>query len=418
MGLGSNGKAHRQRERRKSLTQPSKSQTRPGTQPPADAAVLSVVPAPSASARVRRRHRWIAGSFLLVVVVPVLITAGYLYGIARDQYASTVAFAVRTEDFTSGVELLGGVAELSGSGSADTDILYEYIQSQELVQALDRRLDLRGLYAKAEGDPVFAFDRDGSIEDLVTHWSRMTRIAYDSSTGLIELRTLAFDPVDAQMVAAAVLEESSTLVNALSAIAREDATRFAQEELDRAIERLKTARERLTEFRSRTQIVDPTADIAGQMGLLNTLQTQLAEAYIQIDLLRGSTVESDPRMAQAEARIAVIEDRITEERRKLGVGGAVTSEGEDYATLISEFERLLVDREFAEQAYVGALAAYDTAQAEARRQSRYLAPYIRPTLAETSQFPHRLTLVALAALFLTTGWAIAVLIYYSIRDRR
>ncbi len=154
------------------------------------------------------------------------------------------------------------------------------------------------------------------------------------------------------------------------------------------------------------------------MGLVNTLQAQLAESYIQIDLLRGSTVESDPRIAQAEARISVIENRIAEERRKLGVGGAVTGDGEDYATLISEFERLLVDREFAEQAYVAALAAYDAALAEARRQSRYLAPYIRPTLAETSQFPQRLTLVGLVALFLVTGWAIAVLIFYSLRDRR
>jgi capsular polysaccharide transport system permease protein len=85
---------------------------------------------------------------------------------------------------------------------------------------------------------------------------------------------------------------------------------------------------------------------------------------------------------------------------------------------VSEYERLQVDREFAEQAYVAALAAYDTALAEARRQSRYLAPYVRPTLAESSQFPERLTLLALVALFLTTGWAIAVLIYYSLRDRR
>ncbi len=180
------------------MTQASKSQTRPGTQPSADATVLSVVPAPSGSARIRTRHRWIAGSFLLVVVLPVLLAAGYLYAVARDQYASTVAFAVRTEEVSSGIELLGGVAQLSGGSSTDTDILYEFIQSQELVEALDRRLDLRGLYARAEGDPVFAFDPDGSIEDLVTHWSRMTRIAYDSSTGLIELRMLAFDPEDAQ----------------------------------------------------------------------------------------------------------------------------------------------------------------------------------------------------------------------------
>ncbi|MEM9426502.1 MAG: sugar transporter, partial [Pseudomonadota bacterium] len=101
-------------------------------------------------------------------------------------------------------------------------------------------------------------------------------------------------------------------------------------------------------------------------------------------------------------------------RRKLGRDG----DGEDYATTLAEFERLAVDREFAEQAYTAALATYDQALAEARRKSRYLAAYIRPTLAEASEFPRREVLLGLLAFFLISAWAIAVLIYYSVRDRR
>ncbi len=38
--------------------------------------------------------------------------------------------------------------------------------------------------------------------------------------------------------------------------------------------------------------------------------------------------------------------------------------------------------EFAEVAYTTALASYDGAQAEARRQSRYLAAHVQPSLAQ------------------------------------
>jgi capsular polysaccharide transport system permease protein len=76
-----------------------------------------------------------------------------------------------------------------------------------------------------------------------------------------------------------------------------------------------------------------------------------------------------------------------------------------------------VDREFAEQAYTSSLAAYDSSLAEARRQSRYLAAHVRPTLAETSQFPQRWSLLAIAGFFLVIVWAMCVLIYFSIRDR-
>ena len=113
----------------------------------------------------------------------------------------------------------------------------------------------------------------------------------------------------------------------------------------------------------------------------------------------------------------MIKTRISEERSKFGVGGQGRA-GEDYATLTAEFERLTVDREFAEQAYTSALSAYDGALAEAQRQSRYLAAHVAPTHAESSRYPERGVLLLLVGLFGFLVWAISVLIYYSIRDRR
>ncbi len=370
-------------------------------------------------ARARRRHWGILASFVLAVLLPFAVAGWYLHERAADQFASTVGFSVRKEEFNSPVDMLGGIAKLSGSSSSDTDILYKFIQSQELVAAVDRDLDLRALYSKPENDPVFSFDPDGSIEDLVDYWQRMVKISYDAGTGLIELRIMAFAPEDAQTIAQAIFDKSSVMINELSAIAREDATRYAREELARAEAQLKTAREALTRFRATNQIVDPTADIQGQMGLLTTLQQQLAEALIEKDLLLETTRANDPRLAQVNRRIAVIRGRISQERRKFGVKGeGQGSEDEDYATLIAEFERLSADREFAEQAHVAARAAYETALADAQRKSRYLAAYIKPTLAETPQYPQRSLLLALVGLFLLGFWAVGLLIYYSLRDRR
>lgn len=342
------------------------------------------------------------------------VAAWYLYAVAAEQYASTVGFSVRKEEVASPIELFGGIADVATSGSSDSDILYEFIRSQEIVETLERRLDLSRIYARPENDPVFTYDPSGTIEDLLDYWNLMVRVGYDSTTELIEVRALAFTPEDAQAIAIGIFEESVRLVEELSAIAQDDTIAFAANEVDRAVERLKSAREAMTAFRSRTQIVDPTADLQGQMGLLSTLDQQLAEALIQADLLRESTLPNDPRITQAELRIAVIEARIAEERRKLGRGG----EGDDYATKLAEFERLAVDREFAEQAYTAALATYDQALAEARRKSRYLAAYIKPTRAEAAEYPQKEVLLGLAAFFLISAWAIAVLIYYSVRDRR
>lgn len=370
-------------------------------------------------ARAKSRHWGLLAALVMIVLVPVLTTGWYLEARAADQFASTLGFTVRSADTTPAADILGGLGStLGGSTSRDTDILYEFIRSQELVARIDAMLDLRRLYAiHRDRDPLLSFDPAGTIEDLTRYWRRMVRISYDANSGLMELRALAFTPADARAIAEAIRDESSAMINALSAQAREDATAYAREDLDLAEARLRAAREALTAFRVENQIVDVTADIQSQMGLLATLQGQLAEALIEMDLLSNSASAGDPRLEQAQTRIAVIEARIEEERQKFGSGGSGPGGG-NYATTVAEFERLSVDREFAERAYLAALSAYDAARAEASRQSLYLAAYIHPSQAERSEFPQRLLILGIVALFAFLIWAILALVYYSLRDSR
>jgi len=235
----------------------------------------------------------------------------------------------------------------------------------------------------------------------------------------MEIEVRALDPVFAQSVAREIVTESERMINGLSAIAREEATGYAQDDLNEALERLKTAREALTAFRTRTQIVDPEADIQGRMGVMNNLQQQLAEALIDGDLLAQTSSSSDPRFSQAQRRINVIRDRIASERQAFAQGADdVGALSDDYPTLIAEFERLTVDREYAEETYRASLTAFDVARSTAIRRSRYLASYIAPTLADSAEYPQRYTLSALTGLFLLLMWSVIALIYYSLRDRR
>ncbi|MFU8776396.1 MAG: sugar transporter [Roseovarius sp.] len=358
----------------------------------------------------------IASTFVLWVILPAVVSAWYLYAIARDQYASHVGFSVRTEEIGSAIELLGGITELSGSSSSDTDILYEFIQSQQIVRSVHEQLDMERMYRRPD-DPVFSLGEDARIEAFQWYWKRMVKIFYDRSSGLVEIRVLAFDPQDAKAVAEVVFAESSNMINRLSAIARADAMRYAEEELVRAEERLKLANRSLTSFRNRTQIVDPAADVQGQMGLLNSLSAQMAAAQIELELLLDNANQNDPRVTQANRKIAAIQKLIDEERSIFGGTGRVSGV-KQYSELIEEFQALELERQFAEKSYLSALAARDIAFAEAQRQSRYLATHIPPTLAETAEYPRRVVLLLMLSGFLILSWSIMVMIYYSLRDRR
>lgn len=372
---------------------------------------------PAGQSRLHPRHYLILASFVIAVIAPVLVSAWYLWGRAADQYASVMGFSVHREDMGPASTLLGGLASFSGSGSADTDILYQYINSQQLVAELDASLDLRGMWSRPEGDPVYAYDDGGGIEDLLDYWRDMVSVDYDNATRLIEVRVLAFAPQDAQSVATAILAKSTEMINRLNNVANADTLRLARVELDRKMAALVTARAEVTRFRMHHQLIDPGMELVAQSGVLATLQQELTGAQVRLDMLRATTIKTDLRLPQAERRVTVIEAQLAAERAKLGQGGSADGT-EGYAGLIAEFERLGIERQFAEEAYRVARVAFELAQADAERQGRYLAAHVMPTLPETARYPARATTLALIAAFAFGLWSIASLVYYSLRDRR
>ena len=383
------------------------------SQSPTDAQQVDVAD----PASVKRRHRMIGLSFVLVVIAPVLIAATYLWGVAKDQYQSTVAFSVQTEELQTTSSLFTGLSRLAGASSSasDQEILYQYVRSQDLVADLDQKIDLRAIYSRNwPADPVFSFDPSGQIEDLHRFWLRNVRIKQDSS-GLMTVEVKAPNAPQAQALNSAVFDLSSVLINRIAIATRDDVLRYAREELTRAEARLTQARQEMTAFRLRSQIVDPTVDLQGQMGILNGLQSRLVDTLIELNSLKAS--ETDPRRLRLEQNRDSIEALIDKERRKFGEGGKGPG-GEDYATLFSEYERLLANLQFAEGTYQATMASYDSILGSAARQSRYLVAHIRPTIAERALFPQRLKLTMIVLGFGFLIWALGVLVYYSVRDRR
>lgn len=173
----------------------------------------------------------------------------------------------------------------------------------------------------------------------------------------------------------------------------------------------------MTAFRMKSQIVDPAADLAGQMGVLSGLQGQLAEALIAHDLLTENARPTDHRVTQSQQKIDALRRLIDAERGKFGAEGQ-GPDGESWRRLMAEYEKLAVDREFAEGAYRGARIAYEAALAEAQRKSRYLAAHIEPKVAQSSTEPDRPWLLVMVTGMLLAGWSILALVYYSVRDRR
>lgn len=363
-------------------------------------------------------HRGMALALVLCVVLPVVLVSAYLAVAAQDQYASRAGLTIRQDDSASASDLLGGMSQLlGGSGGSHADLLFEYLHSQEIVIQVDAELDLRAHFSQAwPGDPLFALPPEGSIDQLVRFWQRILRVSFDRNTGLLLVEARANDAQYARALIRSIVAASEAMINQLNQQARRDRMRLAEADLEQSIERLRNAREALAEFRARTRIVDPEADLQGRMGVLNNLQQKLAEALVDHDLLALITDANDPRLRQSARRVEVIRARIAEERATFASQDKSVS-GSDYPRLIAQFESLLVEQDIAEQGYGAALRALDLARSNAERQSLFVALFIPPTLSQEPAYPQRLFLIGMTALFSLLIWAFGALAFYSLRDR-
>lgn len=360
------------------------------------------------------RHKIILLSFLLTVVIPSVLGSLYLFLISADQYESTTAFSIKAEDMSGNLGALAAFTQITSSSVPDSAILFDYIQSRTIVDKVNADLDLLKVFNRVPSDIVFSLGKAPSAEDLVDYWQNMVRVTLDSSTSILRLDIRAFTPDDAVAISNAIIRHSTEKMNVLNSIAQEDATRYAIEDLVEVESRLKALRREIRVFRDANQLIDPSADVTSQIGVLSALQSQLATSLVERATLVPLSQGGDPRLDVIDRRIEAIRNQIASERSAIG---QPTESGPALTQVIGQYEELLVDLEFAQNAYTSALASVEKARAEARRQSRYLAVHVAPDPAEESLYPNRSLFSALLVLLTFSAWSVVVLIYYNIRDR-
>ena len=379
----------------------------------------------------RRKRLHVLGSHALFVMLPTLLVAIYYLFIAADQYMVETRFAVRSTAPTAGSGILESLGiGVSGTAAGDTYIVREYIHSREILRRIDQDIDLRPRYMKPKLDFYAALWPDSSFEDFLEYWRSMVTVDLDRTSHILTIRTFAFTPEDARDISAAILKESERMINELSDRARQDAVAYAENEVRKAEERLRRIRQKLLQFRSSTQQIDPAQQAQVQLALIGKLEEQLAQMRARLSEAQSYLSNNAPTIIFLKNRIKALERQIADERRKLGDKAAIkgisglpnsgkvkTVNGENLSITLSEYEALLVEREFAEKLYLSTLSGLEQARLLANRQQRYLATFVRPYLPEEALYPRALRNTIFVFLALSLIWALSLLMIQSVRDR-
>ena len=235
----------------------------------------------------------------------------------------------------------------------------------------------------AKRDPIWGFPNaftSETEEGLFRHYRRMMSASFDNSTGVSTLKVQGFPPEDAQRIAASLLDAAEALVNRLNDRARRDTIALAEGEVDRMRQRTLAAQSALTAFRERERLVDPSQATLAVLETIAKLALEASQISVQMNELRQSSPNA-PQITALRTRRAALEAQITIERQRLaGDAGAI-------APRIAEYERLMLEREFAEKALMSAMTAMEMARVDALRQQVYLERVAAPGRPDYPTYP-------------------------------
>ena len=382
--------------------------------------------APDRSAkRSGRKKTYVAWSYFLFVILPTTLVALYYAFIAADQYMVETRFAVRDMNVSLGNSLLSNLG-LGGGGIAtsDTYIIREYIHSREILTNIEKKYHIKERYMKPKNDLWAALPKDSTFEEFLRYWKYMTQVDLDRISHIITIKVFAFSARDAYEISKAILEESERMINELSERARQDAVAYAEKEVAKAEERIREIRQKMLKFRSTTQQVDPAKQAEVQVALIGKLEEQLAHLKAKLAETRNYLSRNAPTVIFLRNRIKAVMKQIEDEKKKLGnalKNRDSKAKSPDMNTplseTLSEYEELLVDKEFAEKLYLSALSGLEQARLIANKQQRYLATFVRPYVPDEARFPKRLRNTFFVFLALTLLWALSVVMFQSILDR-
>lgn len=349
---------------------------------------------PAVSATSKRRRRRLSPNllaFLATVVLPTLLATGYYYGIATDRYVSEAKFMVR------GVtgRHIGGLAALFrtfGIARAEDDAfaVHSYMMSLDATQALESQLGLKAMFSRPRIDVLSRYPRpwrSDSAESLFDFYQDRISLTYSPAQGISTLRVDAWAPDDAQQIAAALLQLSEALINRMNKRANTDSLANAESERDRAEKLVLTTQNEITLFRNRELLLDPSLASLKTLDLIGRLSVELAQTRTALAETTASSPAS-PALQGLQVRIRALQDQIASER------GNIVGTDTALAEKISEYERLVLRREFAERNLAAASSAVENARQEARRQQIYIETIVAPARADEPTQPRRLRSIA------------------------
>jgi len=349
----------------------------------------------------------------LTVIVPTILACIYYGVIASDVYISESRFVVRSPQRQTQTGL-GALLQSTGFSRSqdDTYSVHDFVMSRDALKELDEQLGVRRAYSSKDADFINRFpglDWDDSFESFYKYYQKRVGVDYDTASSISILTVRAFTAEDAKRINDLLLKMGERLVNNLNDRSRQDLIKFATQEVTTAKTNATAAALALSSFRTAQTIFDPDRQSAIQLQGVAKLQEELFATEAQLNQIRQVSPKN-PQVASLANRVSSLRNTIATETSKVAGGGSsLTSKS-------ANFERLVLEKSFADKQFASTLASLESARSEAERKQLYLERLVQPNLPDKALEPRRIRSIFMVFAVGLIAWGVVSLLVASVKE--
>lgn len=364
----------------------------------------------------KQKRSWFAKPLLwCTVIIPTFFSTVYFGLIASDVYISESSFIIRSPKNQSSLTGFGALLQSTGFARSQDDAytVQEYMRSKTALEQLQEIISVRAFY-DSKGDVFSRFNAFGfndSEEAFFRYFKEHLTIDLDSVSGIATLRVRAFEADEGFQINQALLKMGEDLINRLNERARKDTLEYALLAVQDAEKNVTETAEALSKYRIKNKIFDLPAQSGVQLSLISTLKSELIRVETQLAQLISITPEN-PQVSALEMRQKSLRKEIEQQSKLLS--GHTNS----IATQTSEYQRLVLANELAQQQLTAAMTSLQNARGEADRQQLYLEVINQPTKPDWALEPYRLYNILATFIIGLMLYGILGLLIASIREHK
>ena len=354
--------------------------------------------------------------FLLTVVVPTFLAIIYFGLIASNVYLSESRYVVRSPERQSASpfsSLLKGTGFTSSQD--DTYTVQDFMLSRDALKALNDKLELVKAFGNNQVDIFSRFAGldwwASSFEDLHLYYQNKVDIQLDPLSSITTLTVKAYTAQEAFAINEQLMEMGEALVNQLNELGRQDMIRFALGEVATAEKKAKAAALALSIYRNQKGVIDPERQTSIELQQVAKLQEELLTTQAQLVQLQTFT-KNNPQIRSLQLREQNLQQEIAVETTQVAGGR------NSMANKAAEYQRLALEREFADKQLASTLVSLEQARNEAQRKQLYLERIVQPSKPDKAMEPRRLRGILSTFILGFISWGVLSMLLAGVREHQ